>query len=762
MAEKQQSPGSAVVATPRAAKLPVRSDEPALVVRKQPPRNVFIDEWFEVEIGLDLPRVEHPVRNFVDLELVPSLRNSKTGQVTPDFVLTSEPDVVILSPRTGSPRRNRKIRCRIRSTGPETVGSFFIQFSHRGDHDMNLPFRGIATPLLTRAVGTVDYKIVVAIDDEQWESIWYKDEGGRDKCMEITAELYNKSNLLQTGEQVPLHLTLLYDNDDEPVRVTKQDLLRTLGPGKLEIDRTTGRGKLRFRIEDVSKNHQGQDFRVEVSPDYKQRKIRDIAPGMTPAVSVRSKRNKRARVKEVLGKPPSILMGGVREGGERKLSPTSFAPTRGMMHPSEEQAPRDSPFDGPDSVRLRDAMKGVIQWTEEVVTGLYPLQWQVIGYAQNADGSPDYTRPYHNMPNPNAYINRVISMYTDSTREQLRALLHAVEQATSDRLEDSYPLSISHQHREMAAAADPFGLMHNTPPLPIGGHVQMPAQLQPTMANRRALIAQQQHQQQTGGLHPNMASLEDFSVKHDFYMSYPNLQQPASAAAAAKFHPGHVAAVSSLASSRHLRSGPGRMAVDDLSVMQHRQAQVPHTALATTGLHRASSGGAFVMGSSSALTSSARGSEAQTHQSVQYDEDDSLSTTTREAEVEYVLAKQYKAVRTGERLGFPAYSASKEILGFYRESSSKVGVGQFIPIGHHREDFGPMEILQATQILEDALRNKSDAVHILKDWGNITNLIDHALVYDWSKDIGGGGGGGGASRVGGVPNTNSESSSGTE
>jgi len=29
--------------------------------------------------------------------------------------------------------------------------------------------------------------------------------------------------------------------------------------------------------------------------------------------------------------------------------------------------------------RLREAMRGIIKWTEEVVTGLYPLQWQVIG-----------------------------------------------------------------------------------------------------------------------------------------------------------------------------------------------------------------------------------------------------------------------------------------------------------------------------------------------------------------------------------------------
>jgi hypothetical protein len=112
----------------------------------------------------------------------------------------------------------------------------------------------------------------------------------------------------------------------------------------------------------------------------------------------------------------------------------------------------------------------------------------------------------------------------------------------------------------------------------------------------------------------------------------------------------------------------------------------------------------------------------------------------RESDVEYVLAKQHKSLRTGEILGFPAYSASREIVGFYRESGNKVGVGEFVPISRHARDFGPMEIMQASEILSDAIAKKSKAVHALKDWGTISNLLDHALVYDWTKDIGTSGG----------------------
>jgi hypothetical protein len=111
-----------------------------------------------------------------------------------------------------------------------------------------------------------------------------------------------------------------------------------------------------------------------------------------------------------------------------------------------------------------------------------------------------------------------------------------------------------------------------------------------------------------------------------------------------------------------------------------------------------------------------------------------VSEIDRESEVEYVLAKQYKSVRTGERLGFPAYSIEHEILGFYRESTTKVGVGQFVPVT--AQDFGPHEIQQAKKILQGAIAEKSDAVHALKEWGSISSLIDHCLVYDFSKDIG--------------------------
>ena len=115
--------------------------------------------------------------------------------------------------------------------------------------------------------------------------------------------------------------------------------------------------------------------------------------------------------------------------------------------------------------------------------------------------------------------------------------------------------------------------------------------------------------------------------------------------------------------------------------------------------------------------------------------EEEFETERRQKKVEYILAKQFKSIRTGEQLGFPAFNSEKVIVGFYRESSMKVGVGRFVPLSRHKDEFGPRQIAQATLFLEDAIENHSNAVHSLQDWGSLQSMIDHALVYAWSKDL---------------------------
>jgi hypothetical protein len=549
--------------------------------------------------------------------------------------------------------------------------AFVIQFTPRLDAEQAI--KGIPS-VSTNTIHAVNDKIRITMEEE-WENVWYKDEGGRDKCMEVYAGIYDKDDQLRTGEQIPLHLALCYNTEGgEAAQVSNQEILRILGTSKIVVDKSTGKARIRFRIEDVSKNHQGQDFQLKVSPEPKSKGFKDVAPGYAPSVSVRSKRNKRTR--------NSSSGGSIGRGAstERRPSPDPGRARNMFDVPAPHQ--RELLFEGADLVRLREAMQGVINWTDEVVNGLYPLQWQVLGYAPNPDGSPDYSRPYHNMPNPNACITRVLSMYSDSVRENLRVLLNSVEQSNTPRVDESpYGGMTASLPRE---PEDHYGMVRG----PMAMHAQ-PGMPPPPLIGRRP------------GLHPSVAS-EAFRDKTEsplHYQPHPNMTPR-----------GH----QPMPSYMRPRVGPQTSMVEENDPLQMHGQVIPQRAHPRTPIE------------GSLPTAQV---QRQTHHP--FDEQES-----RESEVEYVLAKQYKALRTGQRLGFPAYSANKEILGFYRESTTKVGVGQFTAISRHRNEFGPLEIMQATEILESSIAKKSEAVHSLKDWGSISNLIDHALVYDWSKDIG--------------------------
>jgi hypothetical protein len=99
--------------------------------------------------------------------------------------------------------------------------------------------------------------------------------------------------------------------------------------------------------------------------------------------------------------------------------------------------------------------------------------------------------------------------------------------------------------------------------------------------------------------------------------------------------------------------------------------------------------------------------------------------------IEYVLAKHFRSPN-GDLLGFPVCDVNKELLGFFRESD--VGEGNFFPIPSD-DDFDAKQSADVKRILEEAITQRSDAVHRLRDCGSIASLFDHAMVYDWSREF---------------------------
>ncbi|CAM9830867.1 unnamed protein product, partial [Ascophyllum nodosum] len=132
---------------------------------------------------------------------------------------------------------------------------------------------------------------------------WYKDEGGRNNCIEIEVQVREKTpGASQPGRPqpgVPLNLTLVYDSGTE---VQTQDILQIQADTQL-FTNETGRAQLKFKITEVSQRHQSQKFRVKISPDTKANSsARDIAPVVTVPIQVLSKRkNRKIREKPAQG-----------------------------------------------------------------------------------------------------------------------------------------------------------------------------------------------------------------------------------------------------------------------------------------------------------------------------------------------------------------------------------------------------------------------------------------------------------------------------
>lgn len=746
------------------------SDEPHLVITKQAPVSLYSNESFMVDVQLMLPKTSSPPSRIWNcdepIELTASLHHAKSGEpVQSDEaqVMTKPSKIMIPAPggtvggdsnnnavedgngnKSGSAKRSVTVECMIRTDAihRDVGAAYVVRFRTSGDdlrnNDNNCALstssperRRAVKSVSTRGITMVNYKIRVTVE-EDWEYIWFKDEGGRDKSIEVFVAIYDKDGQIKTGEHIPLETILCYkvdEGDDPPSKVMNQEILRILGSSKIILDKDTGRTRVRYRIEDVSKNHQAQDFLLQIGPERGTKGYKDIAPAYTPAVNVRSKRNKRSRgASQPRNATARQSASGVKSSHDHAVSspPTasrqrlagSFGGGVGQDPHLGASGNQNIHLNPNKSDELHTAMKVIIGWADVVVNELYPLQWQVQGYQQLQDGSPDYARPFHNMTNPNNSISQILTGYTEQVRVHLRILLNAVEEAQKVNAANvanaanggraaaatasavDY-MSSSLQGRQNFASADPYSSLMGT--------------------NRFGRVG-------PGGAATlgAMASESGMRLSGEAGISR---AQTVAGIALGQLPPD---ASDGFRSRAEEAAGALPYQAQTNNMTNNMTSSMTNSMSGSTALSGIA--GAPIYHQASMLTqqSGLRGSHHTDHPQQKSLAADSISL---ESEVEYVLAKQYKALRDGKRLGFPAFNDQMEILGFFREENEKVGVGQFVHIGSHSEDFGPLEILQAHEILRDFIDKGSDAVHRLKDHGTIPRLLDAALVYDWSKDM---------------------------
>jgi len=124
---------------------------------------------------------------------------------------------------------------------------------------------------------------------KQGAAVWYKDEGGQHKCILLKLSL-NDSAGKKVKRDAKIKCALRYADTGKIVE--NQSILRvwTEDGRKRGLALKGGLLTVKARVEDVSKNHQGQCFCVEVSCDEE-----GIESVRTQKVHVRSKRNKRRR-----------------------------------------------------------------------------------------------------------------------------------------------------------------------------------------------------------------------------------------------------------------------------------------------------------------------------------------------------------------------------------------------------------------------------------------------------------------------------------
>jgi len=172
---------------------------------------------------------------------------------------------------------------------------FCIRVATSAEHDES-------TYVKTGGVFVINHALKLA-DDLEWPEEWYKDEGGRDKCIAVGVELRDASGKVVTTRKVPLKVMLFYQTGTP---VGRQDILKlntgsTTGGvsgsdasasagmhaggggggsnGGSTLCVVNGHAEVKARIDEVSRSHQGWGFMLRIGPDVAKYPLdNDVSP----------------------------------------------------------------------------------------------------------------------------------------------------------------------------------------------------------------------------------------------------------------------------------------------------------------------------------------------------------------------------------------------------------------------------------------------------------------------------------------------------
>ncbi|KAG6603028.1 uncharacterized protein IUM83_06881 [Phytophthora cinnamomi] len=509
---------------------------------------------------------------------------------------------------------------------------------------------------------------------EKLPELWYKDEGGRD--------------------------------NEHPV--LKQDILKMSPDCQRTID-STGKAVLKLRIEDVSKNHQGQAFRLKVEADTAQSPLNfDVAYDLSSSISVRSKRNKRRPGKNAPAQITHHIIAGASTPMSTTSSPASNADhemmlagafgtaaftaddRRKRMRTGGGSASPGTPRVGgsPQSGNsLTGAMESILTWTGGVVNGLHQLEWQTVGYESKSDGTADPERPIYRCPacwrykdvmtyetaqhDTKCLIANLLLTYATDTMGHLDFVLKGIER---------FPAMIaSAQAAAQKAAAKPMGQVQN--------------------AGTPSLVS------------PQNAGMMGVNPLTD----------------------------DAISSAMMMNSSMGTTATSNQFSMSNSSSAMTTAASGLTGmegppgLFRNNSGG---------LTEFMRSLDDQDSNDPMFYQNLAASGNSSsggnqiadaiEMQVFYVVARMV-TLNSSNAIGFPAFDMNMNLLGFYQEGRENATTEVvFVPVSEIPA-ISQGEIMETQRLLQGEMKGNSPAVHTLARCNNdLVKLKEDVILFHWN------------------------------
>lgn len=150
------------------------------------------------------------------------------------------------------------------------------------------------SPCHSSPMQVVRHRILISNED-QIDTVWFKDEGGKSNQITLSVKLVNAQGHLVTNRSgLKLKCLLFYEDGG---MVADQSILKISNDTSMFLG-SDGSATIRYQIKQISQNHDNRKFKVMVTPDtLHNTSSSDISHHFTPNILVKSKISKANRQK---------------------------------------------------------------------------------------------------------------------------------------------------------------------------------------------------------------------------------------------------------------------------------------------------------------------------------------------------------------------------------------------------------------------------------------------------------------------------------